>query len=104
MKITQCLKCGGKVRAETIGWKCEKCKGFINLKGEFFEHIERPFLPKQTNYDRIRNMSVEELAEFMQKCGWDFPPYCDYQKATRGICNQNCKECAKQWLESEVTE
>ena len=59
---------------------------------------------KQTNYDRIRNMSVEELAEFMQKCGWDFPPYCDYQKATRGICDQNCLKCAKQWLEQEVEE
>lgn len=59
---------------------------------------------KQTNYDRIRNMSVEELVDFMQRCGWDFPPYCDYQKAIRGICNQNCKECAKQWLEQEVEE
>ena len=57
---------------------------------------------KQTNYDRIRGMSVEELAEFMQQCGWDFPPYCDYQKATRGICDQKCLECAKQYLESEV--
>ena len=57
---------------------------------------------KLTNYDRIRNMSVEEIAEFMQKCGWDFPPYCDYQKATRGICDQNCLKCAKQYLESEV--
>ena len=56
---------------------------------------------KQTNYDRIRNMSVEELAEFMNKCGWDFPPYCDYLKATRG-CDQNCLKCAKQYLESEV--
>ena len=57
---------------------------------------------KQTNYDRIRNMSVEEMAEFMQKCGWDFPPYCDCQKSTRGICDHNCIKCAKQYLESEV--
>ena len=59
---------------------------------------------KQRQIDRIRNMSVEELAEFMQKCGWDFPPYCDYQKATRGICDQNCVKCAKEWLEQEVEE
>lgn len=57
---------------------------------------------KQTNYDRIRNMSVEELAQFMNDCGHDFPPYCDYKDATRGICDQNCLKCAKEWLESEV--
>ena len=56
--------------------------------------------PKQTNYDRIRNMSVEELAKLMNKCDWDFPPYCDYNEAK--TCDQNCLKCAKQWLESEV--
>lgn len=56
----------------------------------------------QTNYDLIRNMSVEELAQFMNDCGHDFPPYCDYKDATRGICDQNCLKCAKEWLESEV--
>jgi hypothetical protein len=55
---------------------------------------------KQRNYDRIRNMSVDELADFTQECGWDFPPYCDYQTAQE--CDHNCIKCAKQWLESEV--
>ena len=59
---------------------------------------------KQTNYDRIRNMSVEEMAEFMNKCGWDFPPYCDHKKAENSDCDQNCLKCAKEWLEAEVTE
>lgn len=57
---------------------------------------------KQRQIDRIRNMSVEELAEFMNKCDWDFPPYCDYNEAK--TCDQNCLKCAKQYLESEVTE
>ena len=57
-----------------------------------------------TNYDHIRNMSVEELAEFMNKCGWDFPPYCDHEKAENCECDQNCLKCAKEWLEAEVTE
>lgn len=55
---------------------------------------------KQTNYDRIRGMSVEEMVELMQKCGWDCPPYCGYRKIQS--CDQNCLKCAKQWLESEV--
>lgn len=100
MKITQCLKCGGKVRAESIGWKCEECKGFINLKGEFFEHIERPFLPKQTNYDRIRNMSVEELAYVLES-----PPCCNCELYEGQNCdNTPCTQGVRQWLETEVTE
>lgn len=59
---------------------------------------------KQTNYDRIRNMSVEELSQFMNECGWDFPPYCDHKKAENCECDQNCLKCAKEWLESEETE
>lgn len=56
----------------------------------------------QRQIDRIRNMSVEELADFMNKCGWDFPPFCGCHKARE--CDDNCIKCAKQWLESEVTE
>lgn len=56
---------------------------------------------KQTNLDRIRNMSVEEMVQFLMKCGWDFPPYCEYTKATNG-CDCKCIKCAREWLESEV--
>lgn len=53
-----------------------------------------------TNYDRIRNMSVEEMMDFTQQCGWDFPPYCDYHKAQ--VCDNVCPQCALAWLESEA--
>jgi hypothetical protein len=56
----------------------------------------------KNQYDRIRNMSIEEMAEFMQYCGWDYPPYCSYLKIQS--CDQNCLKCAKEWLETEVTE
>ena len=59
---------------------------------------------KSTNYDRVGNMNVEELALFMNRCGHDFPPYCDYDRATNLTCDQNCLKCAKEWLESEATE
>ena len=55
-----------------------------------------------TNYERIKKMSVEELAEFMNVCGNDIPPYCDYEKVSAVRCNYNCLDCAKEWLESEV--
>lgn len=61
---------------------------------------------KKTNADRIRNMTNEELAEFLLKvntaysepcmtgekdCKWeDFPTH-----------DNGCKNCFKEWLESE---
>lgn len=57
-----------------------------------------------TNYDRIKNMSVEEMAIFMNACGHDFPPFCDGYKRINSLCDYNCLRCAEKWLESEVTE
>lgn len=56
--------------------------------------------PVLTNHDRIINMTVDEMAKFMNECGHDFPPYCDYKKAD--ACDQNCLVCAKQWLSQEI--
>lgn len=65
MNITTCPHCGGRVRSVSIGWKCESCKGFIDMRGQFHEHKEEPFMPSMTNADRIRAMRDEELAEFL---------------------------------------
>lgn len=67
MKVINCPKCGGPVMVSTIGWKCTNCHGFFDMQGKFHEHTEKPFMPPQTNADRIRAMSDEELAEFL--CG-----------------------------------
>ena len=55
-----------------------------------------------TNYERIKSMSVEEMAEEMP---------CPYLNDSHGECKYGlhtqeltCKECAKQWLEREVAE
>lgn len=66
MKYSNCPHCGGKLRSETLGWICEKCRGFIDMQGNFHEHIEKPFMPPMTNADRIRAMSDEELAYFLE--------------------------------------
>ena len=52
-----------------------------------------------TNYEQIKNMSVEELAEIFNRnykcnrCAFNSHPY---------ICNANCLDGIKQYLESEV--
>lgn len=68
-----------------------------------------------TNYERIKNMSVEEMAEAMNKSADDglynlgCQKYCAY--TTNGRCNKvsgngkgGCIDGIKQWLETEVEE
>lgn len=72
-------------------------------------HIDKPM----TNYERIRNMSIEEMAEAMNKSADDglynlsCQKYCAY--TTNKRCNKfnndgrgGCTDGIKQWLESEV--
>ena len=54
---------------------------------------------KQTNYDRIRNMSVEKMARFLTHGGFDCS-LCNVKKT----CDQQCMKHCKEWLESEVEE
>lgn len=105
---------------------CEDCKHFCNAdmggEGEcdidnhdtwygcpICEKAELKFeIKKQTNYDRIRNMSVEELAEFMYETSDSCEPFCALTK--NGKCNsfaggkQTCIMGIKQYLKSEATE
>lgn len=50
----------------------------------------------KTNADKIREMSIEELAEIIM-CPYDSEPeYC--------VGPGNCMGCCKKWLESEAEE
>lgn len=51
-----------------------------------------------TNYDRIRNMSVEEMAEFLDYSIWEDE---NYHTVIDKKVLYNLEE-VKQWLESEV--
>ena len=56
---------------------------------------------RETNSDRIRNMSDEELADFLDSVGKDgissqYIPPCDY------CCHKECDICWKKWLQSEA--
>lgn len=82
MNITSCPQCGGRVRSISIGWKCESCQGFIDMRGEFHPHKEEPFMPPMTNADRIRAMSDEELAEYL--CGLTYCCECEHRDTCNG--------------------
>ena len=100
MKYDACPNCGGTVRAESIGWKCNNCRGFISLQdGKFYEYVEKPFMPPQTNADRIRAMSDEELLDFFRYRG------CPPDRLT-GKCVKVgvCEECWADWLKQPAEE
>ena len=58
-----------------------------------------------TNYERIKNMSVEEIALFLTKVN-NFLSDCmvDADDCKYPEIGNNCSLCFKQYLESEVEE
>lgn len=57
---------------------------------------------KKTNYDRIRNMSLEQMAYILEA-----PPCCKcrlYKYAGQTCENTACTQGVRQWLEMEVEE
>ena len=70
-----------------------KCKHFDDTGSEVIEDVF-------TNYDRIRNMSVDELAEFIPD--WSYTKACKCDELPFVDCDNVCKKCVKEWLESEV--
>ena len=82
---------------------CSEC---LSLKGECDgscgKTAKRAF--SQTNADRIRQMSDEELAEFLDR--WELGDI-DYSKTFCDLCDgqYDCHDdCLMDWLKQEVTE
>lgn len=103
MKREVCPSCGGVLVAESLGWKCKSCRGFISLQdGKFYEYVEKPFMPPKTNADRIRAMSDEELEQAFYGGG-----LCSYiQGHDQQWCDDMpyCGNCVIQWLRQPVKE
>ena len=59
---------------------------------------------KQTNADRIRNMSDEELAELITgSLNFDCADYCDsFTQGCAFNCGKKDREIALKWLQSEA--
>lgn len=56
-----------------------------------------------TNADRIRNMSDEELAEFITSMDFDCANYCDsFASGCAFNCGKKDRKIALKWLQSEA--
>lgn len=53
-----------------------------------------------TNYERIKNMNIEEMAQYIQNEDICLVPECNVSYTTPA----NCYACTKKWLESESEE
>lgn len=58
---------------------------------------------KQTNADKIRQMTDEELAKIVVRARY-FDKFCEIVLAGEnpGFCDDDCNECALDWLKREV--
>ena len=59
---------------------------------------------KVTNYESIKQMSVEEMALLLMKvnCAYDMPCMLGISDCKYPHIDNNCSICFKEWLESEV--
>ena len=92
-----CPNCHGELEYESIGMKCTKCKGFIDMHGNFHKYVERPFMPPKTNFLKITE-SVESLAEFIDSLNLIDCNAC----VGKSICDchiRDCKEVFIKWLQ-----
>lgn len=95
MQMTVCPACGGRLESVTSGWRCRKCGGFVDLKGIVHNHIYELFTDQKTNADRIREMSDEELADFIPN--WSYTNACQIGEKYVD-CNNECEKCVLEWL------
>lgn len=102
MNFNYCPNCGGALESVSNGWICHgECRGFVDLEGIVHKHREEPFMAPKTNADRIREMSDEELADFIPN--WSYTNAC--RAGEKYVdCNNECEKCVAAWLMQPVEE
>ena len=88
-----------------VGYSSFNIDNVLKWRDECFELVDA----KATNADRIRNMSDEELAEFMQKMEYNcLVEFIGYKDKGCGRNEISCKDCRAKaptildWLQSEA--
>lgn len=97
------LYCNGKMGyCERVQGTAEECENVSCIDCGFADGTGAKFIDQITNYDNIRNMSVNEMTDWMRKnigCGRDFVPcgiVCDGKCTAKSA--DECREKIKQWL------
>ena len=83
------------------------CKG-NKTKCDFYPDVKRKAIYKmkgiKTNADRIRSMTDEELAEFIEDATGSYTPcrFCNPITKEDGHCNLACDDGVLNWVKAEV--
>lgn len=97
-----CKTCVHYPPSSCDGKPCTQCEPEIVL---FSCYQKREEEHKQTNADRIRAMTDEELAMVITQTNYISPPWCaDYNEPCRFIEEDHtpCEVCALDWLKKEA--
>ena len=80
-----------------------KCKKFSDDKTLSYCVNAPCEYEKLSNYDRIRNMSIDEMVELLTIETWcQTCVLCETDCPVLEMSTKSCKENIKKWLESEV--
>ena len=84
-----------------VGYSSYKLENVLAWKDECFEIMTSP----QTNADRIRSMTDEELAEMLSTVSQHCVVYLsDKINCRHSNCDTGCKNNIKKWLQKEMEE
>jgi hypothetical protein len=86
-----------KVVKKCVMAECDYYKEYGECSSVCERYLIKPVL---TNYDRVRNMSIDEMARFIPD--WSYTKACKCDEETYADCNNECWKCVREWLESEV--
>lgn len=85
----------------SVGYSSYKLENVLSWRDECFEVVEKP----QTNADRIRSMTDEELAEMLSTVSQHCVVYLsDKINCRHSNCDTGCKNNIKKWLQKEMEE
>ena len=85
---------------EDFAWQMGKVganyeNGYMQAIRDCKSALNKSVQKVETNADRIRNMSDEELEEFI-----NYP--CKFIKTEKNACTFYCDECIPKWLKEKV--
>ena len=92
------------MNSKTGGWECPNCNCYQDVNVNFRSSVFENRSLNMTNADKIRSMTDEELADFIQRVQFGDFSNLDYGKTFCDMCDgqYECDDCLKWWIKQPV--